>query len=92
MTQPLLPASAGGAPLWPPRRLTLTVPPASADRTVDALLRRTLRLSGTLIKRAKAVPDGILLDGVPVSVTRRAGPGQVLSRRAASHRPPVPCA
>ncbi len=79
MTQPLLPAPAGGAPLWPPRRLTLAVPPAPSDRTVDALLRRTLHLSGTLIKRAKAVPDGILLDGVPVSVTRRAGPGQVLS-------------
>ena len=39
-----------------PRRLALTVSPAQDGSTVDALLRRTLGLSGTSVKRAKRVP------------------------------------
>ena len=68
-----------GPSVWRPRRLTLTVSPDLAGRTVDMLLRRVLNLSGTAIKRAKAVPGGILLDGVPVFVSRRAEAGQLLS-------------
>ena len=62
-----------------PRRLALTVSPAQDGSTVDALLRRTLGLSGTSVKRAKRVPGGIRLDGVPVFVTARARSGQQLS-------------
>ena len=62
-----------------PRRLTLTVSPAQEGSTVDTLLRRTLGLSGTSVKRAKRVPGGIQLDGVPVFVTVRARSGQQLS-------------
>ncbi|MCI6256375.1 MAG: RluA family pseudouridine synthase [Clostridiales bacterium] len=62
-----------------PRRLTLTVPPELSGAAVDVLLRRTLRLSGTTVKRAKRFPGGILLDGLPVFVTARAAAGQVLS-------------
>ena len=61
------------------RRLTLTVPPEKDGQSVDTLLRRTLSLSGTLVKRAKREPEGILLDGEPVFVTARARTGQVLS-------------
>ncbi len=62
-----------------PRRLTLTVPPEKDGQSVDTLLRRTLCLSGTVVKRAKREPEGILLDGAPVFVTARARAGQVLS-------------
>ena len=62
-----------------PRRLTLTVEEEQDGQTVDTLLRRTLRLSGTSVKRAKRAEDGIRLDGVPVYVTARAAAGQVLS-------------
>lgn len=61
------------------RYLTLTVTPELAGRTVDSLLRRELLLSGTLVKRAKMLPDGILLDGAHAAVQLRALEGQVLS-------------
>ena len=62
-----------------PRRLTLMAAPEQEGRTVDDLLRRALGLSGTLVKRAKRTPGGILLDGEPVFVTARVREGQVLS-------------
>lgn len=62
-----------------PRRLTLTVTAERDGQRVDTLLRRGLGLSGTLVKRAKREPDGILLDGVPVFVTQTVRAGQVLS-------------
>ena len=62
-----------------PRRLTLTVAPGPEGRTVNDLLRRELGLSGTLIKRAKQTPGGVLLDGEPVFVTARVREGQALS-------------
>lgn len=61
------------------RRLTLTVPPEQDGVKVDTLLRRTLGLSGTLVKKAKRLTDGILLDGRPVWVTASARAGQTLS-------------
>ena len=63
----------------PPRRLTLTVSPDLAGRKVDFLLRRCLHLSGTLIRRAKWLPDGITLDGEPAHTDHTTGAGQVLS-------------
>lgn len=62
-----------------PRRLTLTVTPDQAGRKVDDLLRGTLGLSGTAVKRAKRLEDGLLLDGVRVTVGDRVEAGQVLS-------------
>ena len=62
----------------PPRRLTLTVPARLDGQSVDFLLRQVLRLSGTSVKRAKAVPGGITLDGIPVSVSQRAPAGALL--------------
>lgn len=63
------------------RRLTFTVPPEKAGQKVDTLLRRELRLSGTVIRRAKWLEDGILLDGVRVYTSHKAEEGQVLSIR-----------
>ena len=61
------------------RRLTLAVTPGMDGRTVDSLLRKELGLSGTLVKRAKWLEDGILLDGKPVAVNVKAAAGQELS-------------
>lgn len=63
----------------PPRRLTITVDESLSGRTVDAILRGRLHLSGTVIKCAKRTPGGILLDQTPVFVTHRAEEGQRLS-------------
>lgn len=62
-----------------PRRLTLTVSPEDAGRKVDTLLRRNLGLSGTVIRRIKWLPDGILLDNVRVHTDRVVSSGQTLS-------------
>ena len=63
------------------RRVSLTVPPERAGQKVDTLLRKALGLSGTVIRRIKWLPDGILLDGERVFTSRRAEPGQVLTVR-----------
>ena len=62
-----------------PRRLTLTVTPDQAGRKVDTLLRSALGLSGTVIRRVKWLPDGILLDGLRVHTDVRPRAGQTLS-------------
>ena len=62
-----------------PRRLELTVPAQRAGQKVDTLLRKDLGLSGTVVKRIKWLPDGILLDGERVFTSHRVEPGQVLS-------------
>ena len=49
-----------------PRRLELTVTADQAGEKIDTLLRRELRLSGTVIRRVKWLDDGILLDGTRV--------------------------
>lgn len=61
------------------RRLELTVAPADAGARVELLLRRQFGLSGTVIRRIKWLEDGILLDGVRVTVGDRVQAGQVLS-------------
>ena len=69
-----------------PRRLCLVIAPAQAGEKVDTLLRQVLGLSGTAVKRAKALPDGILLDGVPVWVSRRVEAGQTLTVTVGENR------
>lgn len=63
------------------RRVSLTVPPERAGQKADTLLRKELGLSGTVIRRIKWLPDGILLDGERVFTSRRVEPGQVLTVR-----------
>ena len=66
-----------------PRRLELTVTADQAGEKIDTLLRRELRLSGTVIRRVKWLDDGILLDGMRVTTACRPAAGQVLSVRVA---------
>ena len=63
------------------RRLELTVGPEEAGVRVDTLLRSRLHLSGTVIRRIKWLPDGILADGERVNTRYLPRPGQVLSVR-----------
>lgn len=62
-----------------PRRLTVTIPPHRAGQKVDTVLRGALGLSGTVIRRVKWLPDGILLDGQRVFTSAVVQAGQVLS-------------
>ena len=62
-------------------RLEWTVPPEAAGARVEALLRRHLGLSGTVIRRIKWLPDGILADGVRVNTRYVPAAGQVMSVR-----------
>ena len=48
---------------------------------MDTLLRRRLHLSGTVIRRIKWLPDGILVDGARVNTAFRPREGQTLSVR-----------
>lgn len=63
------------------RYLTLTIPPELDGVEVNTLLRRTLGLSGTVLRRIKWLEDGITLDGARVNVRVRAQAGQTLSVR-----------
>ncbi|MFQ9860195.1 MAG: RluA family pseudouridine synthase, partial [Evtepia gabavorous] len=61
------------------RRLTLRLGEAQAGRTVHTLLRQELLLSAASVRRAKTLPDGILLDGLPVFTNQSGRAGQLLS-------------
>ena len=63
------------------RYLQLHIGPELAGADVNSLLRRRLGLSGTLLRRIKWLPDGIMVDGVRVTVRYRVQPGQTLSVR-----------
>ncbi len=63
------------------RYLTLPIGPELAGREVDSLLRRTLGLSGTVLRRVKWLEDGVTLDGQRVTVRARVREGQTLSVR-----------
>ncbi len=63
------------------RYLTLDITPELAGLEVNTLLRRTLGLSGTVLRRVKWLEDGITLDGVRVNVRVRVQAGQTLSVR-----------
>lgn len=60
------------------RYLTCTVTAQEAGERVDAVLRRRFALSGTVLRRIKWLPRGLLLDGVRVHTDARVAPGQVL--------------
>ncbi len=63
------------------RRLKLAITPELAGIKADTLLKRRLELSGTVVRRIKWLPDGILLDGIRVHTDARPREGQVLSVR-----------
>ena len=63
------------------RRLELSIPPELAGIKVDTLLKRHLNLSGTVVRRIKWLPDGILVDGQRVNTRFLPRAGQVLSVR-----------
>ncbi len=69
------------------RYLTLKITQELAGQEVNTLLRRTLGLSGTVLRRVKWLEDGITLDGVRVNVRVRVEEGQTLSVRLTD---PVP--
>ncbi len=63
------------------RRLELPVGPELAEIRVDTLLKRRLGLSGTVVRRIKWLPDGILVDGRRVNTRYVPRVGEVLSVR-----------
>ena len=69
------------------RYLTLKIGPELAGTEVNTLLRRTLGLSGTVLRRVKWLEDGITVDGERVNVRYRVGEGQTLAVRLTG---PVP--
>ena len=69
------------------RYLTLAVPPELAGQEVNTLLRRTLGLSGTVLRRVKWLEDGITLDGARVNVRVRVREGQTLAVRMTDPSP-----
>ena len=60
-------------------RTVLVIAPEDAGLPVKTILRQRLGLSTNLLRRLKQVPDGILLDGVHVTVRAEVQAGQVLS-------------
>ena len=63
------------------RRLELPITGALAGIKVDTLLKRHMNLSGTVVRRVKWLPDGILVDGARVNTRFCPSEGQVLSVR-----------
>ena len=69
------------------RYLTLNITPELAGLEVNTLLRRTLGLSGTVLRRVKWLEDGVTLDGARVNVRVRAAQGQTLAVRMTDPKP-----
>jgi len=63
------------------RYLQLHIDGELAGTKVDTLLRRHLKLSGTVLRRIKWLEDGITVDGVRVTVRYLVREGQTLSVR-----------
>ena len=63
------------------RRLELSISPELEGSKVDTILKKRLGLSGTVVRRIKWWPDGILLDGQRVQTDARPQVGQLLSVR-----------
>ena len=61
------------------RRLDLPITTELAGIKVDTLLKKHLRLSGTVVRRVKWLPEGILVDGARVNTRYCPTQGQVLS-------------
>ena len=60
-------------------RLQYLCAPGDEGLEVLTLLRREMHLSTNLLRQLKVTEQGILLDGVRVTVRQRVRPGQVLS-------------
>lgn len=69
------------------RYLRFPIGPPLHGLEVNTILRRHLRLSGTVLRRVKWLTDGITVDGTRVTVRYRVQEGQVLSVRLTD---PVP--
>lgn len=63
------------------RRLELEIGPEQTGVLVDTLLKKHLGLSGTVVRRIKWLPDGILADGQRVNTRFVPKEGQILSVR-----------
>jgi len=61
------------------RRLVLPITAELAGIRVDTLLKKRLGLSGTVVRRVKWLPEGILVDGVRVNTRYCPSEGQILS-------------
>jgi len=61
------------------RRLDLSITGELSGIKVDTLLKKHLGLSGTVIRRVKWLPEGILVDGLRVNTRYCPTAGQVLS-------------
>jgi 23S rRNA pseudouridine1911/1915/1917 synthase len=62
-----------------PRRLHLEITEQQAGKTVDTLLRHELNLSGSAVRRAKRMPNGIMLNEMTVYTNAVVQEGQCLS-------------
>ena len=63
------------------RYLSYSIPPVQDGAQVHTLLRHTLQLSASLIKRVKLLSDCITLDGLRVTTRTAVRAGQVLRVR-----------
>lgn len=63
------------------RRLELPISAQLAGVKIDTLLKKHLGLSGTVVRRIKWLPDGILVDGVRVNTRFCPKQGQTVSVR-----------
>ena len=61
--------------------MELSISPELEGSKVDTILKKRLGLSGTVVRRIKWWPDGILLDGQRVQTDARPQVGQLLSVR-----------
>lgn len=69
------------------RLLTLPITEALSGRTVGNLLKRELKLSGSLISHLKYRPDGILLNGTQTRTTEKVSAGDVLAVNISDDEP-----
>ena len=67
-------------------RVTITVRPEQAGRTVKSLMLGELSMSKKLLSSAKFRPGGILLNGAPARTSVRVRPGDKLSVSVADRR------
>ena len=61
------------------KRLNVTVPESADGKTVKDVARNLLSLSSTRLKKAKRVPGGIVVNGVPCFVTHVVHAGDIVS-------------
>lgn len=64
-----------------PRRLEYLIPPSQSGKTIYVVLRYSIGLSGTVLRRIKWLEDGILLDGSRVTTREVVHEGQTVSVR-----------